>query len=202
MTTSIPTNEIINIYQKNWAFTTSTSSRPQIRTGSFGPCYVVVLKSEGCVAMAHLDDTTDVNSITDIFEEFKRNSVEPQNVNVFIAGGWKEHTASFEWGQKILSKIGEFNCKKVTTTHMFTKRGLSTEEVRRGLKQQQSDSSYDPTQDFYQGAVVSAITGKTYLMKEIVLDLEAKQAELSLEFHASYDESVMDSLEIPMHRVC
>lgn len=152
-----PDHELIEIYQKTWAFTTSTSSRPHIKSDRFGSGYIVSFISGKFVAMTHIVGTTDVNLIADIFAEFKINAIEPSDVSVTITGGWTRHTDSFECAKEIFSKIHDYHCKEVNTKHMLVKRGFSMHEEGSGLYPSDREA-------FCQGAVVSATTGKTYLL--------------------------------------
>ena len=98
-------NNTIDIFQKNWAFTSVDSGQPQIRTGSFGPCYVLTFSSPQFAAMAHVDDNTDVNSISVIFNKFSEYAIAPKDIKVIILGGWERNPESFKWGMHIVKKL-------------------------------------------------------------------------------------------------
>lgn len=116
----------IQIFQKNWAFTTADAEKPQITTGGFGPCYVVTFASEGFAAMAHIDDGTEVKSMKVIFDKFLENSVELKNIKVIILGGWKDFPESFKWGGKIVKRIKKAGFETVSTKNMYSKKNLNS----------------------------------------------------------------------------
>ena len=167
----------INIFQKNWAFTSSNSDKPQIKTGSFGPCYVVTFTSGPFASMAHLDTTTKVESLSLIFDKFKENSVSPRDVKVVIIGGWKENTESFKWGEKIVAKIMEAGFEKVSTKNMYLKKALAT----LGRVQKILLHNY-----YHFGALVDATSGKTFLLKELSTSIDKEQVRQSKEFYEKH----------------
>lgn len=167
----------INIFQKNWAFTSSNSNKPQIKTGSFGPCYVLTFTSGPWAAMAHLDTTTKVESLTLIFDKFKENSVSPRDVKVVIIGGWKENTQSFKWGEKIVAKIMEAGFEKVSTKNMYLKKALAT----LGRVQKNLLHNY-----YHFGALLDARSGKTFLLKELSTSMDEEQVRQSKEFYKKH----------------
>ncbi|KIA76458.1 hypothetical protein [Parachlamydia acanthamoebae] len=114
--------DTICVYQKNWAYATPDSPKPILTTGSFGPCYVVTLISEKCTAMAHVDDTTQVESIKQIFAEFSKRSIQFKDVQVVILGGWKEHGESKEWGDKIFRYLCSAGFSSINLKYMFSKK--------------------------------------------------------------------------------
>ena len=83
-------NEIITIYQKNWGFAEANSDKPILQTGSFGPCYAVIVMGGNYAALAHIDDCTDIDSLKDVFDEFVNQGIGKKDLKVTIAGGWKE----------------------------------------------------------------------------------------------------------------
>lgn len=165
----------INVYQKNWAFTSADSDSPKIITSSFGPCYVVTFTSGKFAAMTHIDDTTDVDSITTIFKKFKNNSIDLKDVNVTILGGWKEHPSSFLWGQKILKIIKESGFEKINVDLMHTKKTLTQKLV----------ASEIPLY-FYWGALVDSSNGKTTIINERLPKLEQEQTQRNSELKKKY----------------
>lgn len=167
----------INVFQKNWAFTSSNSEKPQIKTGSFGPCYVVTFASGPYAAMAHIDTTTKVDSLTVIFDKFKENSVSLRDVKVVILGGWKENPASFTRGEMIVAKIMESGFEKVSTKNMYLKKTLATiGKVKKNL-----------LHNYYHfGALLDATNGKTFLLKEPSTSMDEEQVRQSKEFYEKH----------------
>lgn len=153
----------IYVHQKTWAFTTSDSEKPEIKTGGFGPCYVATFTAEKngrkFAAMAHIDTTTTVESMDAIFKKFLENSVDLKDVKVVVLGGWKEEKASFNWGNKIVERISKAGFENISTKNMHTKKELSFQKM-------QGMSKIDNTNHYHFGARVEATTGKTFLLKE------------------------------------
>jgi hypothetical protein len=173
-------NNSINIFQKNWAFTSSDSESPQIKTGNFGPCYVVTFTSGKFAAMAHIDDSTNVDSITSIFDKFLENSVSLKDVKVIVLGGWKEHPESCRWGGKIVTKINESGFENISTKNMYSKEALTV------FQQMQGISESDIPKHYHLGALVDSSNGKTFLVKEFSLALEQEQLKQTREFAEKY----------------
>jgi hypothetical protein len=180
----------IPIFQKNWAFTSSESKQTQIITGAFGPCYMVSFTSGKFAAMAHIDDTTNVDSMQAIFNKFIENSVSLKDVKVVIVGGWKENSESFKWGMMIVNKILTSGFKKemVSTKNMFSKKILTNLRI----------SESEVSDYFHLGAIVDSKTGKTFILKEKNKDLADKQSELLQEFMKKY---VKEDMEYPLTQV-
>lgn len=181
MSTSQTVNyNTINIYQKNWAFTTSDSDRTQIKTGSFGPCYVVTFTSGKFAAMAHIDDTTNVDSITAIFDKFKENSVALADVKVTILGGWEEHPESFKWGLKIVKKITGSGFENLNVKKMHSTRAIPIAQQIQGITKSELFNHY------HLGALVDAVTGKTFILKEYSDLLDQEQMRKNQKFAEEY----------------
>lgn len=174
----------ISIFQKNWAFTSSDSEKPQIKTGGFGPCYVVTFTSGKFAAMAHIDDTTNVDSMTSIFDKFIENSVSLKDVKVIVLGGWQEHPKSFTWGTKIVKKINEAGFENVSTKNMYSKKALTIFQHMCGISQSDAPNYY------HSGALVDSRTGKTSLIKEISLSTEEEQLRQTKEFVLKYSSDL------------
>ncbi|MDP1607896.1 MAG: hypothetical protein Q8L98_01120 [Chlamydiales bacterium] len=183
----------INIFQKNWAFTSSDSKKPQIKTGSFGPCYVVTFASSKFAAVAHIDDTTNVDSIACIFHKFIEHSIPLKDVKVIVLGGWKRHPESFKWGIKIQEKIKEFGCKEVSTKNMYSKETPT-------IFQQMGEILMSEVSRYYHlGVLVDSSNGKTFLLNEISPSLEEEQLKQTQEFAKKYSSD--SSLEVPLTQV-
>jgi len=180
----------INIFQKNWAFTSAENAKPQIKTGSFGPCYVVTFTSQKFAAMAHIDDMTQVDSIEIIFNKFSENSIELKDVKVIILGGWKAHPESFKWGNKIVEKIKTAGFKNISDKNMFSKKCLTL------LQQMQDISGPELPTYFHFGALVDATNGKTFLLKEPDGDLDNEQTRQMEEFVNKYGYTMNEELPI------
>jgi hypothetical protein len=170
----------IQIFQKSWAFTSADAEKPQITTGSFGPCYVVTFASEGFAAMAHIDDCTEVKSMKVIFDKFLENSVELKNIKVIILGGWKEYPESSKWGKKVVKKIKKAGFENVSTKGMYSKKGLTPFQQMVGITPPELPNYY------HFGALVNAKTGKTFLVKEANQALEDEQLNQTEQFIKEY----------------
>jgi len=181
----------INIFQKNWAFTSAESEKPQIKTGSFGPCYIVTFASSKFAAMAHIDDTTQVESIKVIFDKFSENSIAIKNIKVVILGGWKDYPESFKWGNKIITQIKEAGFEKISTKNMFKKALLTIAH---------QDISVSKSLSHHLGALVDARNGKTFLMKEFDEKIEQEQSNQMKLFIQKYGIVLMN-IEIPISQV-
>jgi hypothetical protein len=170
----------INIFQKNWAFTSSDSESPQIKTGSFGPCYVVTFASGKFAAMAHIDDNTNVDSLTSVFDKFVENSIAFKDVKVIVLGGWREHSESFKWGEKIVKKIKESGFENINTKNMYLKKTLTIFQQRQGIPKS------DIPKYYHLGALVDSSNGKTFILKECSPSLEEEQLRQTKEFAQKY----------------
>ena len=179
----------INIFQKNRAFTSAESEKPQIKTGAFGPCYVVTFTSKGFAAMAHIDDTTQVESIKVIFKKFSENSIDVKDIKVIILGGWKSHPESFKWGNKIIKQIKDAGFENISTKNMFLK---SLPIIQ--------DNSILKKDSHHLGALVDAEKGKTFLLKEFDQELEQEQFHQMRLFAQNYGMDLMD-VEVPISQV-
>jgi len=166
----------ICIFQKNFAFTTADSERTQIKTGPFGPCYVVTFTSVKFAAMAHIDDQANVDSMSAIFEKFLENSVNPKDIKVIVLGGWKEHPESYIWGQKILNKILNSNFQNVSTTNMHSKKALTPYQEMYGM------SPSEVSDHYHFGATVDSTNGETFTLNEYPEDLDDAQDEQTQKF--------------------
>ncbi|MGB7127834.1 MAG: hypothetical protein WBD50_01920 [Candidatus Rhabdochlamydia sp.] len=181
----------ITIFQKNWAFTSAESEKPQIKTGAFGPCYVVTFTSTGFAAMAHIDDTTQVESIKAIFDEFLKNSIAVKDIKVVILGGWKSHPESFKWGNKIITQIKDDGFENISTKNMFKKDQVTIAH---------QNISISKSLSHHLGALVDAKEGKTYLLKVFDSEIEQEQFKQMKLFANKYGRDLMD-VEIPISQI-
>ena len=176
--------EPITVYQKQWAFTNSEG--PPLRTSSFGPCYIVTFASGNrYAAMTHIDCYTEVESIQNIFERFRKLSIRPEHVKVEVMGGWADGSFSghsFTCGQKILAEIRDAGAREVITERMYQKETplsipllSSTEEELRP--------------HYYFGASIDAATGETCLAAERDESMELEQASQRDRFLSLYGEN-------------
>ncbi len=78
-----------------------------IAVGTFGPCYVLSGsdKTTGYHFLAHIDDTTSIESVKKIFTTLKELGARSID-HVSLQGGWKHHVESNKWGNalKVLLK--------------------------------------------------------------------------------------------------
>jgi Protein N-terminal asparagine amidohydrolase len=183
----------ITVYQKNWAFTSADARKAKIKTGSFGPCFVVTLTSGKFSAMAHIDDNTKVDSIQNVFNKFIENSVPLKDVKATIMGGWKDHSESIKWGEMILSKIQEAGIVNVNTKKMHTHVKLSNEQRANGMQPSEIPNHY------YYGALVDAQTGDTFLLNKANEEIETEQAKQSTKWESDYGAN--SSVELPLSEV-
>lgn len=183
-------NNTINIFQKNWAFTSSDSESTKIKTGSFGPCYVVTFTSGKYAAMAHIDDTTNVNSITAIFGKFLENAVSLKDVKVIVLGGWKNHPESFNWGERIVTKINEAGFENISTKNMHSKKALTP------VQQMQGISESDTHEYYHFGALVDSSNGKTFILHELSPELEQEQNKQMNDFAEKYFSGLVSEISL------
>jgi len=154
----------ISIFQKQWAFTTADSEAPIVKTGSFGPCYVVTFTQDKYAALAHIDDTTQVETMQNIFTRFQENGVDPKEVRVIVTGGWKENASSFEWGEKVVAKIKEAGFENMNTALMHVKTPITAKSTQK-----------DISKHYFIGLKVDARDGKTTFIHEMDAEHESKQ---------------------------
>jgi hypothetical protein len=185
----VPT-DTINIFQKNWAFTSADSPVSKIKTGTFGPCYVVSFTSGKYAAMAHIDDTTKVDSMKAIFDRFKQNLVPIKDIKVIILGGWNEHPESFKWGQKIVKRIHDEGFENVSTKNMYLKK---TKTVFETVMKEDPIKANAPF--YHLGALIDAKDGKTYILKEYNNELDTEQARQTHEFYKKWGHDIMSAEE-------
>ncbi len=154
MSTSVRYSDIsLNVYQKQWGFSKSIP----IKTGSFGPCYVVVLTGRNCAAMAHIDDMTQVETIERIFDRFRAEGIPQDCIDVSIRGGWINHLESRKWGDHIWRKIVEANCKSLDVEYIFSKKTPPPQLFITKVSRQETAKYY------YFGVSVDPQTGKIVL---------------------------------------
>lgn len=168
------------VFQKEWAFTSSESSKPIIRTGAFGPCHVVTFTSGKFAALAHIDEFTYIGSIQTILDRFLKNSIQPKNIKVTIMGGWKKDEISRFWGKKIFSYILKYPFKEINVSQLFRKKERSDSEYFVELSEKETSEYY------FLGALVDSTTGKTFVSTKE--DLLLSQAQLKISKEIDTDE--------------
>lgn len=176
----------ISIFHKTWAFTSSQSDTPLIRTGCIGPWFVVTFTAdksanEKFAAMTCIDDKTQVESIKVIFDKFSEHSIPLKDVKVVILGGWRTHAGSVKWSSKIVTQIKNAGIINVDTTRIFSK----------------NESEY-PTNSHHFGALVDARDGKTYVSKELIRELEREQWDQFEIYDRVYG---IDAVDIPIFEI-
>ncbi len=220
------TNSHIDVFQKNYAFTSRECPQYILRTGSFGPCYVLIFKSDQYSALAHVDDTTTIESISSIFKEFTDHNMPLENVQATILGGWKEHPESFRWGEQIRSLIDDQGFKKVVDRR-FSKKTMKSEDQKKLVKkalqsngrlkhilgvspqywteaqQQMANRALKGnTEAFYEfGAEINAKSRKYYLLNEFQQDLDVRQGELSTSYAEECRRQGKEFLMLPLTKV-
>ena len=225
----------ILIYQKDWALTSSDAERPVIKTGHFGPCYLLVLSTVKVLvekeneslkikgneekssrkeishlvesqtektlatrqffAMAHIDDSTNVASIKDIFDEFAKFDVKPEGIKVSIVGGWKQEKSSKMWGDKILKHIRNAGCKDIDRQLVYLKIQMTEIQKKRGCRSLEALQNH-----FYGGAEFDARTAKLTLLKEKDEKIAAEQIKQIELFKAKYKNN-LNTVELPLNRI-
>lgn len=187
----------INVYQKEFAVTTADSEKPQIQTGSFGPCCVVTWASPGRAALAHIDDNTDVNSVECVVNTFKESSVDLKDIKATVMGGWFDFDSSREWAHAVLDKIATLGVDDIDETKMFLKYQPSYHQLlMTGVPLN------DLPKHYYMGATVDAISGKTVAFEDVKqLDFElSKENRARLgKFRDLYGADT--EVELPLTRV-
>ena len=79
-----------------------------IVVGPFGPGYVVTGYEPitKYTFLAHIDDGTNVETISEIFKELQKLNVDLKNFEkICLLGGWEKHPESKKWGDKILKEL-------------------------------------------------------------------------------------------------
>jgi hypothetical protein len=172
----------INIFQKEWAATSASSPITTITTAPFGPCYVVTFAWRQWVSMAHIDDTTNVESLSQMIELVREQALKADEVQVRVAGGWPDQPQSNLWGDKILKKLHDEGFSKIDTTNMRVKRFVSMFLNKEGL-----------AASFFCGMTIDSRTGQ----QEILLTYEPKLNEGKVRKILSMDQTK----EYPLTRV-
>lgn len=183
-------SDIILVGQKQWAFTSADSKYPKIQTNSFGPCYGLSFVYEKYVALAHIDDSTIIDSIKNIFDKFAEYCIEPKDIKVIIVGGWREHPESYKWGISILQKLESLGVTTIHKSLMFRKVTMQNESqaFRQGH-----------TPFFEGGMLVDATLGKTYVLKD--LDRRVEQRINESPESQLLEQQVSSGLEYPLSEV-
>jgi hypothetical protein len=99
-----PAPALAKVYQKECVISKST----KMVTSSFGGCYVLTGHDPETKYsfLAHIDDTTNVASICQIFSTLKGLGVDVQRLtSVRLMGGYQAHTESNAWGQRIIEVL-------------------------------------------------------------------------------------------------
>ncbi len=151
---------------------------------------MVTFTSGKFAAMAHIDDNTNVDSITAIFDKFLENSVSLKDVKVIVLGGWEEHPESFKWGKRIVTKINESGFENISTKNMYSKKALTV------FQQMQGISKSDVPKHYHLGALVDSSNGRTFLLKEFSPALEQEQLEQTREFAEKYSSDLSTELAL------
>lgn len=163
----------LNIFENQYAFTSSDATHPVIRTGCFGPCYVVTFTSGKFAAMAHMNQNINTETIRRVFNAFKEQSIEPKNVKVSILGGWKKDEQSSITGINISTFIAKLGCQEVDTSRMHKKEVLPESQYMVQLSESETAKYY------YFGATIDSRTGETALMDKEIIELSLEQLKRS-----------------------
>lgn len=150
----------IFVGQQEWAFTSVNSDKPRITTCGFGPCYVLSFTAKNHAALAHVDDTTIVESINQIFARFQKELIERHEIKVTLMGGWQGNPSSREWGMKILHLLEASGVGQLSTVKLFSKPACDP-LIAFNAKKKEELTPY-----FHAGAQVDASSGKTYIFNE------------------------------------
>lgn len=156
----------IVVCEREFAFTSDSAKIPEIITTGAGPCFVVTGKATNkdgrtFVGLAHIDDITDVGTLTKLFDRFKECQIANENISVVVLGGWKEQGESKKWGDKILNLLSTMKIVP-QTKYMYHKKMLP-QSLSYKLFQQDSK---DLTPYYFHGLKISAVTGKTQVLQE------------------------------------
>lgn len=143
--------------------------------------------------MVQIDDTTDTNSITSIFNKFLENNIPAKEVKVIVVGGWKKSLESFKWGEKVLTIIKECGVENISIKNMFSKNTPNFNEISRM-------SLSTRLNYFHCGALINSSTGETFILKTLTEEVEKEQGKQMLEFIKEYGEYI-DNLEIPLKQI-
>ena len=116
-----PASAMEKVFQKECVISKSTI----MVTSSFGGCYVLTGHDPETKYsfLAHIDDTTNVESIRQIFSSLKRLGVDVQRLTrVRLMGGYQAHTESNKWGHRIIGVLKQEGLgDKIDFTHFQKK---------------------------------------------------------------------------------
>jgi hypothetical protein len=191
--------DAINVYQKNWAFTSAESKSPKIQTSSFGPCYEISFTTPGFAALAHIDDTTQTESMQKIFDRLAKHSINPKDVKVIVLGGWEEHPESKKWGDKVVKHIKDAGFENLSTKGMFAKKMFKGAFECADQSARPSEIAKELSPYYHFGALVDARSNKTFLLKEFNENLEKAQAHQTRKFSLVLDH--FPNIELPLTEI-
>lgn len=152
------------VYQKQCVI----SDNSRIATGEFGPCYVLTGydSSTKITFLAHIDDTTKVESIHGIFIKLNELKVNNKTLNIHLIGGWKDHPESAKWGQKIIDLLKVRGINNVDYT-LFQIKSMDGKGINNNT---------------FAGCIIDSKDGEIQFFKEPWKKLQKKQIEEQLKF--------------------
>lgn len=156
------------VFQKECAITRSHD----LATLSFGPCYVLTGHDPKTKTsfLAHIDDTTDVGTLPQVFDRLRQIGVNLQDLTqVRLMGGWAAHGESARWGDKIVRVLHESGLRNVDFTFFQKKAArpieLKTNSIEEGLR------------FYYPGGILRAADGKFISFKKPWFGKEKQQVD-------------------------
>lgn len=134
-----------------------------LATPSFGPCHLLTgyHKKTHTVFMAHIDDLTDVSSLSGCLEPLKNiigltGNEAFQQLDWKLSGGWREHEESAKWGKLILEEMRKY--------------GVPLEKIDRTFyqqKQMMTSSKRHASKTHYFGAQIHPINGSLSFLDSV-----------------------------------
>jgi hypothetical protein len=172
----------IQVFQKEWAFTTAASAIPVLQTGIVGPCFVVGFFGDKGVAMAHLDCTTQVDSLSSVIEKVRKVVSETDFLRAEIIGGWQEALLSKELGDGILKRLQEAGIRCIDTSKMYVKSSLSAAEFSEGI------SEKDRTLHYFHGVLADARCEMLCVVDSVDMCFKQEQLRRTIAFLVTAEE--------------
>jgi len=186
-----------------------------LATPSFGGCHVLTgyHQKTHAVFMAHIDDATDVSSLSGCMKALE-NMIDStgkeavQQLDWKLSGGWKEHEESAKWGKLILEEMRKFGVPlgKIDRT-FYQQKNIATPWTPRSIHQTHyfgaqieptngSFSLLDSVNDEWEQNGATRLNNKvTQALFDIV---RASGIKPKLEDLAKYFLTYEDNLSIPL----
>ena len=113
----------VPVIQREWGITCGFSAKPILYGYGVGPCYAASFyhREFKVGAFAHIDDSTDLDSVNKIYEFFFQTyEIRREELEVHVVGGWKAHPESEKWGLALLKKLTDDKVQLISS-NIFNK---------------------------------------------------------------------------------